>query len=84
MPKPIYAVVETYEDGVNVLLHHSKEKAIKRFQVILKEVFFDMDWEDSMKQEQLDKALKDEYYAVGSNCDGSTQTIQIQTLDYED
>jgi hypothetical protein len=76
--------VETFDGGVNVLLHHSKEKALKRFEAILEEVFFNPNWTRARINKELEGAIKSEHYSV---CDGDSeqhQTIQIQTLDYED
>ena len=81
---PIFAVVETFDGGVNVLLHNSKELAIKRFEAILEEVFFNPNWTRTRINKELASAVKSEHYSV---CDGDSeqhQSIQIQTLTLED
>jgi len=84
MPKTFFfAVVETFDGGVNVLLHSTKELAIQRFHAILEETFFNPNWTRNKIDKELKKATDAEHYSV---CDGDSeqhQSLQIQTLTLE-
>jgi len=77
---PIYAVVERFNGGTNVLLHKSLEKAETRFQVILRE---NLPPDEEVDEKMVAKATKKQYW---STCEGDYEQeiiLEIQTLEYE-
>ena len=78
---PIYAVVERFNGGTNVLLHKSLKKAEKRFKVILVD---NLPPDDEVDKKMVDKATKKQYW---STCEGDSDQeiiLEIQKLEWED
>ena len=77
---PIYAVVERFNGGTNVLLHKTLKKAEKRFEVILGE---NLDPDELDKDVIVKVALENHYW---STCEGDYEQeiiLEIQTLEFE-
>ena len=84
MSDTFHAVIETFQDGVNVILHKNQESAVKRFQAIMEEVFLD----DSMNQEEREstiaKAIKTGFYGIGFGDIEQQQTLEMRVIGVED
>ena len=84
MSDTFHAVIETFKDGVNVILHKSQESAVKRFQAILEEVFMDASMIQEDHESTVAKALKTGFYGIGFGDIEQQQTLEMRVISVED